>query len=112
MITVQKPVKSEQVVSKFSLLIGTTLSPREFRATYPVLYPDSLDLKLLTYSFLEGCELFNKIAVTSKRMRNSIIGAGLLDQIKIITVKPSTEDYPKYLPKDSFLYAIDLADVI
>jgi hypothetical protein len=45
-------------------------------------------------------------------MRNSIIGAGLLDQIKIITVKPSTEDYPKYLPKDSFLYAIDLADVI
>jgi hypothetical protein len=64
----------------------------ESQATYPVQYPNSLNLKLLTFAFLTGSDLFNKIAVTSKKIRNSMKGAGLLDQVKVITVKAPAEN--------------------
>ena len=42
---------------------------------------------LFTFSYLMGCELFHKIAITSKKLRASLLNSGLLDQVKVITVK-------------------------
>ncbi len=44
-----------------------------------VVYPGSSDLFLLTFSYLDGFELFHKIAVLSKKIQESLPGAGLLD---------------------------------
>ena len=43
------------------------------------MYPYSNDLRLLTFSFLNGDELFKKIAVLNKKLRQSLPDAGLLD---------------------------------
>lgn len=61
-------------------------------------YPDSCDLKLLTFSFLHGYELFHKIAVTSKNMRDKLLNAGLLDQIIVIGIKASAKEIPEIIP--------------
>ncbi len=39
------------------------------------------------WAYLAGCELFHKIAVTSKLAREKILKAGLLDQDKVVTLK-------------------------
>jgi hypothetical protein len=36
-------------------------------------------LKLLTFSYLHGYELYHKIAILDKTTRQSLIGAGILD---------------------------------
>ena len=54
---------------------------------YIVRYPESTELKLLTFSYLAGCDLFHKIALTCKSLRKLLPNSGLLDQIKIITIK-------------------------
>ena len=41
-----------------------------------------------------------------------MIGAGLLDQVKVITVKAPAENEPENPPFDSFKYALALANVI
>lgn len=60
-----------------------------------VVYPGSNDLFLFTFSYLHGFELFHKIAVTSKKIRKSLPGAGLLDQIIIIGSKKLIKTYQK-----------------
>ncbi len=78
-----------------------------------VVYPGSSDLFLLTFSYLHGFELFHKIAVTSKKIRESLPNAGLLDQTIIIGIVASDKDYPEVIPPiKSFLYAVSLADSI
>ncbi len=77
---------------------------------YTVRYPESSDLQLLTFSYLPGCDLFHKIAVTCKSLRKVLPNSGLLDQIKIITIKAPTDNYPDYLPVNSFKYALELAN--
>ena len=79
---------------------------------YTVKYPESSDLQLLTFSYLPGCDLFHKISVTCKSIRSVLPNSGLLDQIKVITIKAPTENYPDCLPVDSFKYALELADSI
>ena len=59
-----------------------------YPATYVVRYPESNDLRLMTFSYLPGCDLFHKIALTSKSIRKLMPQSGLLDQIIVITVKP------------------------
>jgi hypothetical protein len=39
------------------------------------------------WAYLAGCDLFHKIAVTSKLAREKILKAGLLDQDKVVTLK-------------------------
>lgn len=78
-----------------------------------VVYPGSSDLFLLTFSYLHGFELFHKIAVTSKKIRESLPNAGLLDQNIIIGIEASDKDIPDVIPPiKSFLYAVRLADSI
>ena len=79
---------------------------------YTVRYPGSSDLQLLTFSYLPGSDLFHKISVTCKSLRSVLPNSGLLDQIKVITIKAPTENYPDCLPVDSFKYALELADSI
>jgi len=85
---------------------------------YTVRYPESTDLRLTTFSYLTGCDLFHKIAVTCFSMRESLANSGLLDQIKVITIKAPTDNYPNIPPLDSFRYvdsfryALNLADSI
>ncbi len=54
-----------------------------------VVYPGSSDLFLLTFSYLHGFELFHKIAVLNRKIRESLPHAGLLDQVIIIGIKES-----------------------
>ena len=75
-------------------------------------YRDSNNLRLLTFSYLPGCDLFNKIAVTCKYLRSVLPNSGLLDQIKVITIKATTDSKPDIPPLDSFRYALTLADSI
>lgn len=70
------------------------------------------DLRLLTFSYLHGNELFHKIAVTSKKIREKLVNAGILDQIIIIGIKATERDLPKVIPIKSFMYAVSLADAI
>ena len=42
----------------------------------------SKNIRLLTYSFLDGATLYHKIALLNKETRASLPGAGLLDQLK------------------------------
>ena len=56
-------------------------------STMVVSYPESTDLRLLTFSYLPGWDLFHKLAVTCKSIRALLPDSGLLDQVKIITVK-------------------------
>jgi hypothetical protein len=53
-------------------------------------------LRLLTFSYLPGCVLFHKIALTNKKLREQLKGAGLLDQDKVITFKLPTTDSDYY----------------
>ncbi len=75
-------------------------------------FPASKDLRLLIFSFLPGCDLFHKIAVLNKNIRKSLPYSDLLDQDKIITIKASSDNYPNFLPIDSFLYGVNLASTI
>lgn len=54
-----------------------------------VKFTDSSHFQLLTFSYLHGCELFHKIAVTNKKIRKKLPSAGLLDQIIVIGIKAS-----------------------
>ena len=38
-------------------------------------------LKLLTFSYLQGCDLYHKIALLDKATRKSLPGAGLLGRM-------------------------------
>ena len=67
---------------------------------------------LKTFSYLPGCDLFHKVALTSKSIRQKLPKSGLLDQIRVITVKLPTNNYPDLFPVDSFTYALELADSI
>ena len=66
--------------------------------SHVVRYPESSDLRLLTFSFLEGCDLFHKIALTSKSIRDQLSNSGILDQIKEITIKLPSEMYHDDFP--------------
>jgi hypothetical protein len=61
---------------------------------------------------LPGCDLFHKIALTSKSIRKQLPTSGLLDQVKVITIKESKDGSTVMLPIISFFYAWDLANVI
>ncbi len=75
-------------------------------------YTDSKNLRLLTFSYLPGCDLFHKIALTSKSIRKKLPKSGLLDQVKVITIKESKDSSTILLSFESFLYAWDLANSI
>ncbi len=75
-------------------------------------YIYSNPFKLLTFSYLHGYELFHKIALTSKKIRALLPGAGLLDQIIVIGIKASDRYLPDVITIGSFLYAVSLADSI
>ena len=77
---------------------------------YP-LYPYSQDLRLLTFSYLNGDELFHKIALLNKKLRLILPSAGLLDQHKMITIRCTDEKIPDDdFVAHSFMYAISWAD--
>lgn len=61
---------------------------------------------------MHGYDLFHKIAVTSKKIREMLPKAGLLDQIIIISIRATDEYLPDVLPFMSFNYAVSLADCI
>jgi hypothetical protein len=77
-------------------------------------------LRLFTFSYLTGEELYYKIALTCKSIRESLPNSYLLDQKKVIWFK--LHDYPVRYPKmihqrkDQIVkcarYALALADVI
>ena len=70
-------------------------------------------LRLKTFSYLPGCVLFHKIALTNKKIRNQLKGAGLLDQDKVITFKlPETESEFYSFSVSSLEYALDIASSI
>ncbi len=71
-------------------------------------------LMFLTFSYLTGCELFHKIAVTGKQVRDKLPNSGLLDQDKVITFKKSELSYecPEIPPVNSFSYALELSTAI
>jgi hypothetical protein len=77
-----------------------------------VSYPNSNFLRLMAFSYLEGCDLFQKIAVTSMTIRKQLPESRLLNQPKVITIKATTDNYPNILPADSFMYAAKLATSI
>ena len=78
--------------------------------TYTVRFPESNDLRFKTFSYLHGCDLFHKIAVTSRAIRDKLPDSGLLDQIRVITIKTLTTGWSHYFPLKSFKYALKLAD--
>ena len=87
----------------------------ELTPSYIVRYPESNDLRLITFSYLQGCDLFHKIALLSKTLRALLPESGLLDQIVVITIKganKSKSGYPELMPVNSFGYVIQLADSI
>ena len=86
---------------------ATIFNPFQIKTYF---YPDHL--KLLIFSYLNGCELFHKIAVTSKATRNQLPVSGLLDQVRVITFKVQNNDSPTLLPVDSFRYGLQLATSI
>jgi hypothetical protein len=76
-------------------------------------YIHSKNFFLSTVSYLPGCDLFHKIALTSSEIRKILSKSGLLDQIRVITFKPPQSNYyPHAFPIDSLRYALDLADSI
>jgi len=99
-------VESSQISDSSLLAQGGNLGG------YTVKYPESRHLQILTFSYLTGCDLFHKIAVTNKAMRESLPNSGLLDQIKVITIKAPTDNYPEIPSVKSFSYALNLADSI
>jgi hypothetical protein len=63
---------------------------------------------LLTFSYFTGWDLFHKIALTSKQVREMLRNSGLLNQDKVITARgPEFEP-----PLNSFIYAIELSNAI
>jgi hypothetical protein len=56
--------------------------------------------------------LFHKIALTSKSIREQLPKSGILDQVKVITIKESKDGSIILLPIISFFYAWDLATTI
>ena len=76
-------------------------------------YPDSNYLRLKTFAYLRGDELFHKIALLSKSVSETLPNAGLLDQKIVLGVKNSMGAcHPDYMPVDSFRYALRLVDTI
>jgi hypothetical protein len=72
-------------------------------------FSDSQYLELLVYSYLPACSIFHKIAVLSKKHRDSLPKAALLDQDKVLTLIHNGNLLPH---TDSFLYAIRVVDGI
>ena len=97
---------SSQISDSSVLAHGENLGGKTIR------YQESTKLRLETFSYLPGCDLFHKISVTCKSIRSMLPNSGLLDQIKVITIKAPSDNYPDYLPVDSFKYALELADSI
>jgi len=64
------------------------------------------------FSYLAGCDLFHKIALTCKDIRQRLPNSGLLDQMRVITVKFTLDEESLYFNKNSFNYALALADSI
>ena len=69
-------------------------------------------VKFVVFSYLSGCEIFHRIALTSKRIRDQLPDSGLLNQIKVITIKHEKAEEMSLPKAESFLYAIRLADGI
>ena len=69
---------------------------------------------LVTFSYLMGCDLFHKIAVTSKKVRSLLLESALLDQNKVLTIKGSYKpnQVPKKPPGNSFAYAMEFSTAI
>ena len=66
----------------------------------------------MIFSYVPGCDLFHKIALTCKSIRQKLPNSGLLDQIRVITVKLIFDEDSLYFNKNSFNYALELADSI
>ena len=92
--------------------LETQISTEIEEVSHVVRYPESSDLRMVTFSYLPGCILFHKIALTCKSVREHIPKSGLLDQVKVVTIKAPTDNYPDRLPLESFKYALSLADSI
>ncbi len=70
------------------------------------LFQQSNKLRLDICSFLSGCELFNKIALMSKKIRSQLPNDGLLDQNKVITTKKLNTEVIKDFKIDTAYYAV------
>ena len=79
----------------------------------PATFPNTSPLlKFLIFSYFSGCELLHKCANINKRIRQQLPQSGLLNQIKIVTIKFEMTEQ-KILPNaESFLYAMSLVDGI
>lgn len=75
-------------------------------------YPNSNDLKLLTFSYLPGNVLYHKICLTSMSIRNQVPRSGLLDQVIVVTVKQMPDGSPAIPSHKSLKYVTKLADTI
>jgi hypothetical protein len=71
-------------------------------------YPNGI--RKLILSYLAGWDLFHKISLLSKSMRDDLPKSGLLEQFKVITIKQSLPN--SYIAPASFSYALKLADAI
>ncbi len=94
------------MVDSSQIIDSSALAQSGHLGGYTVGYPESTNLRLTTFSYLPGCDLFHKISVTCKSLRSVLPNAGLLDQIKVITIKAPSDNSPDYLPVDSFKYAL------
>ena len=65
------------------------------------------NFRLLVFSYLSGAELYHKISLLNKKTRASLPSAGLLDQVKKLTM---ALDWP--FDETGFKYAFKLVDVI
>lgn len=76
-------------------------------------FPNSNNLKLIVVSYLPGCDLFHKIAVTCKKWRHDLPSSGILDQFKVITINRLSENSsPGLIPLESFRYGLEMANSI
>lgn len=66
-------------------------------------YKSNKNLRLLTFSYLSGSDLYHKVAVLDKKTRELLPHAGLLDQKKVLEMKSK----PK---KDAVKYALSMVD--
>ena len=78
-------------------------------STFPTTNPL---LKFVIFSFLPGCDLFHKCALISSKVREKLPGSGLLNQLKVITLKHEMAENQVLPSATSFLYAVSLTDGI
>ena len=76
------------------------------QSTFPL---DSL-LMYYVFSFLEGDDLFHRISILNKKIRETLPKAGLLTQIKIVTCKELHAFRNIEIALNSFEYALKITN--